>query len=185
MVAPACALSVMTIVHSFDRPEPGTVGVNEMSSVSEVPRFPKYSTDRGRVSPEDPTAVSVAGRLTPRLMVVVGSPEVWLKLIRTGSSADGVSRANVGIEPSESAGQPSRTRPASVLRMPVESVRNDPVVVIFIGLVFTSPASSVTSSVTGSMPRPVTAMSSGWLVATSGPCSSMVRVVIACTPPAE
>ena len=80
------------IVHSFDEPEAGTVGVKLTSSVSEVPRLPKYSTDSGSVVPLAPTAVSVAGRLTPRFILVVGSPAVWLALITTGSSPALVSR---------------------------------------------------------------------------------------------
>ena len=68
--------------------------------------------------------------------------------------------------------------------MPLWSAWNDPVVV---SIIARSPAAapSETEGVTGSIPRPATARSVGFEVATSAPCSSIWRAVAARTPPAE
>lgn len=95
-----------------------------------------------------------------------------------------VSRDMVGIVPSAWAGQPIRTRPDSVFRIPSASVRNDPVRVIRKGR-SVKPLSRSTAEVTGSIPRPDTAMSSGCVVVDSAPSSSINRCVVAVTPPAE
>jgi hypothetical protein len=84
ITAPPCAESRISMVHAFEEPVAGTVGVNVMSSVSEVPRLPKYSTDSGMALPVPPASVAVAGRLMPRFIAVVGSPAVWLALMTTG-----------------------------------------------------------------------------------------------------
>ena len=169
----------------FEEPVAGTVGVKVMSSVFEVPRLPKYSTESGIALPAAPASVDVAGRFTPMLIAVVGSPAVWFALITTGCSPAIVSRGKTGIEPSEFAGQPRRTRPDSVRRMPSASGRKAPVVVIIRGCDPPEREFSETALVTGSIPRPAMARSSAWLVATSAPCSSTSRVVAARTPPAE
>ena len=129
MVAPAEAESVSVMVQVFDEPEvAGTVGVNVMLMLCDVPRLSKYSTDRFSGSPLDPNSVSVAGRFTPSSIRVVGSDVNWFTLICTGSSPSPVSRGKVGIEPSGAAGQPISVTPDDVRRNPSSSVRNDPVV---------------------------------------------------------
>ena len=110
-----------------------TMGVNVMSSDSDVPRFPKYSTFNCKGAPDAPSPVSVAGRFTPSDTLVVGSPEVWLTLICTGCSVPKLSRGGFGTLPSDCAGQPSRTSPESVRSTPWASGRNAPVRVIISG----------------------------------------------------
>jgi len=46
--------------------------------------LPKYSTDNGGGTAVDPASVYVAGRFTPRFIIVVGSPAAWLVLITIG-----------------------------------------------------------------------------------------------------
>jgi len=118
------------------------------------------------------------------LSCVVGSPAVWLVLITIGTSPEMVSRGFEGMVPSAFAGQPSRTRPESVFRTPSASVRKLPVRVMRRG-VSLSALPSDTSLITGSMPRPAIARSSGLPVPTRSPRSSIRRTVEARTPPAE
>src|SRR6056297_3687286 len=74
ITAPPKAESRIVTVHSLDEPVAGTDGENSTRIFSDLPRLSKYSTDNWRKSPSDPASVSVAGRLTPKLILVVGSP---------------------------------------------------------------------------------------------------------------
>ena len=184
IVAPPCAESVTVIVHAFDDPLAGTVGVKVTPRVSDSPRLPKYSTDSGCAEPSAPAAVSVAGRLAPSVTFVVGSPAVWLTLMTTGCNPIIVSRGSAGMLPSELAGQPSNARPELVSSTPELLGWNEPVVVIIIGSV-AAPLATAAAVVTGSIPRPFTAISSAFEVVTSDPVCPTRRLVTARTPPAD
>ena len=120
----------------------------------------------------------------PRLIIVVGSAEVWLAFSTIGCSPPTASRVWVGTVPSEFAGQPISTRPDSVRSTPSASGRNEPVVVIMIGR-SAGFWPSVAEGITGSMPRPEIARSSGCDDEISAPFWSITREVMARTPPAE
>ena len=70
--APPEAVSDKVIVHSFEDPVAGIVGVKAMSMFSEVPRLSMYSTDRGWAVPGIDESVSFAGKLTEMFICVVG-----------------------------------------------------------------------------------------------------------------
>ena len=150
----------------------------------ELPRLPKYSIEEVSVFPPAVSAVSLAGRLMPQFIAVVGSPAVWLALITTGCRPVTVSRALTGIVPSASAAQPSSTSPESVRSTPSLSVWNDPVEVIVSGW-SPSPFASAEVLATGRKPRPEIAISIAFDVPISEPRWSIRRPEEARTPPAE
>ena len=95
-----------------------------------------------------------------------------------------MSLGKVGISPSAFAGHPSRTRPDSVLSVPLASGWKEPVVVSNI-VVSETPVDRLAPVVTGSIPRPEIAMSIALDVPTSAPRWLIMRDEVARTPPAE
>ena len=180
--AAAVALSSKVSVQVLElAPAPGTVGVKVAVRVWEEPKLSKYSIGTVFGSPEAPTAVSSADRLTPSTISVVGEATNCAPAMDTGRIPVIESRSWVTGCSFTSSGQPSSAKPEAETSVPFLSGEK-----LSVGFSRSSGTAALMPSigVTGSMPRPTTARSSACSVDTNEPCAEISRRVVEVTPPA-